>query len=178
MVLMGLVLLVARVRCRRLWERLGEHTADARRARQHWLQASQQEFGRRKDEFTDWYHVIVEERENAIGRIEEIQSGRAEEIRIVTRRNWPTSTSGFPRHSSSWPTGGSSRRWLVRPNDPSSLRRSNRSIERDGRRWTGNTPNGCQRTRTFPAGIFGVEAELGDRLRDVRHRDRGHGHPL
>ena len=80
MVLMGLVLLVARVRCRRLWERLGEHTADARRARQHWLQASQQEFGRRKDEFTDWYHVIVEERENAIGRIEEIQSGRAEEI--------------------------------------------------------------------------------------------------
>ena len=80
MMVMGLVLLVARIRCRRLWERLGEHSADARRARQHWLQASQQEFGRRKDEFTDWYHVIVEERENAIGRIEEIQSGRAEEI--------------------------------------------------------------------------------------------------
>ena len=33
--LVGVLMLVARSRCRRLWQRLGGHTADARRARQY-----------------------------------------------------------------------------------------------------------------------------------------------
>ncbi len=77
-ILLGAVRLVVRGRCRGLWEQLGKLTADARRARQQWLKVSQAEFGRRQNEFSDWYHVIVEERENAIERIEEIQAGRAE----------------------------------------------------------------------------------------------------
>ena len=78
--LVGLLMLVARTRCRRLWERLGDHTADARRARQHWLRISQEELGHRQHEFVERQRPIVRQRADAIGRIEEFQADQAEEL--------------------------------------------------------------------------------------------------
>ena len=77
---LGVLYLAAGARCHGLWNRLQQHVADARRARQQWLKTSKREFGRRQGEFSDWYHVIVEERDNAIERIEEIHAERVKEF--------------------------------------------------------------------------------------------------
>jgi S-DNA-T family DNA segregation ATPase FtsK/SpoIIIE len=76
----GLLLLVVRSRCRRLWERLCGHTADARRARQYWLKVSQDELDSRKLDYVGRQSPIVKQRADAIGRIDEHQSDRAEEL--------------------------------------------------------------------------------------------------
>ncbi|MFP6766517.1 MAG: hypothetical protein VB859_00015, partial [Planctomycetaceae bacterium] len=80
MAVLGVLYLAAGARCRGLWNQLQQHVADAKRARQQWLKTSKREFGRRQGEFSDWYHVIVEERDNAIERIEEIHAERVKDF--------------------------------------------------------------------------------------------------
>ena len=78
--LIGVLMLVARSGCRRLWERLGGHTADARRARQYWLKLSHEELEDRQEEFIGEHGPIVRQREDAMGRIEDFQADRAAEL--------------------------------------------------------------------------------------------------
>jgi len=78
--ILGVLALVVRRRSRRLWERLGSHAADARRARQHWLKVSQEELGARQHEFLGQHGPIVQRRKHAIGRIEEVQADQAEAL--------------------------------------------------------------------------------------------------